>query len=225
MRIASFDHVALYVSELDRAAEFTIRHLGMRELERSDEFRLVGSDPAAGKLTFFSARGTREPGMLASIGLRVRDLDSALRLLPAGLSIERSGRQASFSGPENLPICLVKAHTEVDGDLDHVRLRMPDPARVYKAFERHGLTNEGGRLRAANAFVDIVSGSPEAERPLLNHLGFRVESLEEQAIAIEQQELEVVERVDAPNTRALFVRGPGGIKIEYVEHKPSFMLA
>ena len=30
--------------------------------------------------------------------------------------------------------------------------------------------------------------------------------------------------VDAPNTLAVFVRGPDGAKVEYVEHKPSFAL-
>jgi len=30
--------------------------------------------------------------------------------------------------------------------------------------------------------------------------------------------------VDAANTRALFVWGPDRVKLEYVEHKPSFSL-
>jgi hypothetical protein len=51
-----------------------------------------------------------------------------------------------------------------------------------------------------------------------------VDSLDEQNVAVEQDGLEILEFVDAPNTRALFVRGPGGVKIEYVEHKPSFSL-
>jgi hypothetical protein len=31
--------------------------------------------------------------------------------------------------------------------------------------------------------------------------------------------------VDADNSRALFVTGPDGVHLEYIEHKPSFALA
>jgi hypothetical protein len=36
--------------------------------------------------------------------------------------------------------------------------------------------------------------------------------------------LEIADVVDAPNTKAVFVQGPEGVKIEYVEHKPTFSL-
>ena len=36
--------------------------------------------------------------------------------------------------------------------------------------------------------------------------------------------IEVDDVVDAPNTYAAFLRGPDGVRIEYVEHKPSFSL-
>jgi hypothetical protein len=36
--------------------------------------------------------------------------------------------------------------------------------------------------------------------------------------------LDVENVVDAPNTLAVFLRGPDRIRIEYVEHKPGFSL-
>ena len=36
--------------------------------------------------------------------------------------------------------------------------------------------------------------------------------------------VEVADFVDAPNTLAVFLWGPERVKIEYVEHKPSFSL-
>ena len=36
--------------------------------------------------------------------------------------------------------------------------------------------------------------------------------------------VEVADVVDAANTYAVFVVGPEGVKLEYVEHKPSFSL-
>ncbi len=40
----------------------------------------------------------------------------------------------------------------------------------------------------------------------------------------EQRGLEIADVVDAANTYAVFVWGPDGIKLEYVEHKPTFSL-
>ena len=36
--------------------------------------------------------------------------------------------------------------------------------------------------------------------------------------------IEVESVVDAANTYAAFLRGPDGVRIEYVEHKPTFSL-
>ncbi len=36
--------------------------------------------------------------------------------------------------------------------------------------------------------------------------------------------IEVERVVDAPNTYAAFLTGPDGVRIEYVEHKPTFAL-
>jgi len=58
----------------------------------------------------------------------------------------------------------------------------------------------------------------------LNHLAVLVESADElrdQAVAAGA---EVAEVIDAENTYAVFVHGPDGMKLEYVEHKPSFSL-
>ena len=40
----------------------------------------------------------------------------------------------------------------------------------------------------------------------------------------ETRGLEIDDVKDAPNTFAVFVRGPAGVRIEYVEHKPGFAL-
>ena len=57
MKPNAFDHVALWVSQRDDIAQFTYDHLGMHEIERTDQFTLVGADARKGKLTLFSAEG------------------------------------------------------------------------------------------------------------------------------------------------------------------------
>jgi hypothetical protein len=73
--------------------------------------------------------------------------------------------------------------------------------------------------------VEFHAGEPGApERPLLNHLAVLVDSAEEHRAEAERLGVEVADFVDAPNTLAVFVWGPERVKIEYVEHKPTFSL-
>jgi hypothetical protein len=51
-----------------------------------------------------------------------------------------------------------------------------------------------------------------------------VESADETLDAARELGIEVADVVDAANTRAVFVWGPERVKIEYVEHKPTFSL-
>jgi hypothetical protein len=67
-------------------------------------------------------------------------------------------------------------------------------------------------------------GDGEPERPLLNHLAVLVDSVDEHVEEARRRDLEIEEIKDAPNTVAAFIRGPDGIRVEYVEHKPGFSL-
>ena len=59
---------------------------------------------------------------------------------------------------------------------------------------------------------------------MLNHLAVLVESAEEHISEARERGIEIDNIVDAPNTYAVFVWGPERVKIEYVEHKPTFSL-
>jgi len=75
------------------------------------------------------------------------------------------------------------------------------------------------------AAIEFVPGAPGAsERPLLNHLAVLVDSADDAVAEADELGIEVESLVDAPNTYAAFLRGPDGVRIEYVEHKPSFSL-
>jgi catechol 2,3-dioxygenase-like lactoylglutathione lyase family enzyme len=225
MRPETLDHVALWVGDRDALADFLVDRLGMHVIERTDNFTLVGADARRGKLTLFAAEGDREPGVLARIGLRVFDLEDALSELPPDVAVERpTPGRATFTAPEGLSLALV----EVDGgtayDLDHVAFTVADPERTFAELAELGFEPEDDRLRVGDAHVELELGDVEAsERPLLNHLGLKVDSAEEHIKEAERRGLEI-DVVDAPNTYAVFLWGPDGIKLEYVEHKPSFSL-
>ena len=227
MKIESLDHVALWVRDRDRLADFLTAHLGMHVIDRTDAFTLVGSNARRGKLTLFAAEGERDPGALLRVALRVADLERALASLPPGLEVARpEPGVATFVGPERLGLGLVEAGGDaVEFDIDHVALLVRDRAAVQASLGELGFLAKGGRLAAGDSFVDLVEGDPdEPDRPLLNHLGLRVESAGEHIAEARARGLEIADVVDARNTYAVFVWGPERIKLEYVEHKASFSL-
>ncbi len=215
MNPTSLDHVALWVADRDRIAEFATGHLGMHVIDRTDRFTLVGADARRGKLTLFDEDGPRERGVLERIGLRVSDFDAARAALPAGTP-------DVFDVGEGLMVTLVEGETDVEYDLDHVALRSPDPEAAAREWRRFGFTAAGpGVVEVGGAFIELVPGPLDGtERPLLNHLGVLVD----EAAPAQDAGFEVADVVDAANTFAVFVWGPDRVKLEYVEHKPSFSL-
>jgi catechol 2,3-dioxygenase-like lactoylglutathione lyase family enzyme len=222
----SLDHVALWLADRDAVADLACDHLGMHVIERTDKFTLVGSDARRGKLTLFAAEGPREPGALEAIVLRVNDLSAALERLPDDLDVTmRPEGVAEFAGPERLTIGLAERETEVDYDLDHVVLRVADVEASAEAFAALGFERDGTKLSVAGKWLRLVEGgAEEGERPLLNHLAVLVDSAEEAERSARSEGVEVADVVDAPNTLAVFVWTPGRVKLEFVEHKPSFSL-
>ena len=225
MRPKSLDHVALWASERDVLASFLIEACGMHAIEHTDDFTLVGGDARRGKLTLFEADGPRQRGVLERVVLRVPDLDE----VRAG--IESSSRVAddapegavTLDAPSNLRLGLVQDDVDAP-DLDHVVLRVPNPAETARAFSGLGLEADGDLVRVADKRLVLLAGEPGDGDPLLNHLAFLVDSAKDAEDEARERGLEIDRVVDAANTRAVFIWGPDRIKLEFVEHKPSFSL-
>jgi catechol 2,3-dioxygenase-like lactoylglutathione lyase family enzyme len=212
VRPTTLDHVALWVADRETIAARVTAVLDLRVIEQTDRFTLLGADARRGKLTLFDAEGPREQGVLKQIGLRVGSLAGLDERLDLG---------------EGLELVLVEAETDADYDLDHVALVSRDPAAAARAWEAFGFKPAGeNRVEVGGAYLELHEGDPgAAERPLLNHIGVLVESVEEHVADAEELGIEIDDVVDAPNTLALFVWGPDRVKLEYVEHKASFSLS
>jgi catechol 2,3-dioxygenase-like lactoylglutathione lyase family enzyme len=225
MRPNAFDHVALWVSERDAIAQFTYDHLGMHEIERTDTFTLVGADAKRGKLTLFDADGPREQGALERIVWRVSDLDAALEQLPGDIEVERDGDTGVFDCPEGVRFGLIERQTDLEYDLDHVLLSLPDPDTAAEQFERLGFERRNGGVAVEDKEVRLTGGGDgEGDKPLLNHLALLVDSAGEIEREARDLGIEIADIKDAANTLAVFVWGPDSVKVEYVEHKPGFSL-
>jgi catechol 2,3-dioxygenase-like lactoylglutathione lyase family enzyme len=212
MEPKSLDHVALWVADRDAVAETLLDRLDIHVIDKQDNFTLLGADARRFKLTLFDAEGPRDPASFIHVALRVNKLDGGLPV--------------TFSAGEGLRIVLVETETERDYDLDHIALKTLDPRVTAAEYERFGFAPAGsGRVRVADAEIRFEIGVPgETERPLLNHLAVLVDSVDEVLADAEDLGIEVDSVVDAANTFAAFLGGPDGVRIEYVEHKPSFSL-
>jgi catechol 2,3-dioxygenase-like lactoylglutathione lyase family enzyme len=218
----SLDHVALWVAQREPLSGLLCDHLGMHVIEETDSFTLVGVDAKLGKITLFEADPPRSPGALERIVLRVRDVDDVVGRLP--LEIERNAEGVVFEAPAGLRLGLVESDG-VDFDLDHVVLRLPDPQGAATELAAMGFDRRDGHLAVGDRQVRLVEGRPDdGGRPLLNHLAVLVESAREVQDQAADRGFEIDDVKDAPNTFAVFLRGPAGVRIEYVEHKPGFAL-
>jgi catechol 2,3-dioxygenase-like lactoylglutathione lyase family enzyme len=224
IRPTSLDHVALWVDRREELAAFLCDHLGMHVIEETDTFTLVGVDAKLGKLTLFDAEGRRKRGSLERIGLRVGNLSAAVSGLPQAAGVRREAGSAVLEAPNGVPIVLVE-RGGTDFDLDHVVLRLPDRDDALAELSDMGFERVDGALRVADRELRIVEGETEdGDLPLLNHIALLVDSAEDVQREAERRGVEIDDVKDAPNTFAVFLRGPAGLRIEYVEHKPGFAL-
>jgi catechol 2,3-dioxygenase-like lactoylglutathione lyase family enzyme len=224
IRPTSLDHIALWVDQRRELAAFLCDHLGMHVIEETDTFTLVGVDAKLGKITLFDAEGSRERGTLERIGLRVGNVAAAVAGLPQSAGVRREDGCAVLEAPNGVPIVLVE-RGGTDFDLDHVVLRLPDREGALARLEEMGFERRDGALWVADRELRIVEGETEdGTRPLLNHIALLVDSAGDVQREAERRGVEVDDVKDAPNTFAVFLRGPAGVRIEYVEHKPGFAL-
>jgi catechol 2,3-dioxygenase-like lactoylglutathione lyase family enzyme len=232
MRPQTLDHVAYWVADRDPLAEFATEHLGMHVVDRTDRFTLVGSNARRGKLTLFDADPPRERGALKHVALRVSSVDDALAGLPPDLDVDRPrAGEAYFDLGQDVRLGLIEAATDVEYDLDHVALFSTDPEETAERYTTLGFDRvDPGpsgqpRVEVGGAWVEFHPGDPGSpEKPLLNHLAVLVESADEHEQEARDLGVEIDDVVDAANTRAVFLRGPEHVRIEYVEHKPTFSL-
>ena len=217
MQIETLDHVALW-GRPRPARRLSRRARRMHVVDRTERFTPRLGRPA--QLTLFAADAPRPRCSPASAA--VFDLDEALAALPDA-AVQR-WTDASSSTPAKAPAGLRRGRR---GRRPRPRPRRPSasrPRRDLRAARRARVRVENGSSAPAD-WILLEQGDPgESERPLLNHLGLRVESAEEHIEEAERRGLEIADVVDAENTYAVFVWGPDRIKLEYVEHKPTLAL-
>jgi catechol 2,3-dioxygenase-like lactoylglutathione lyase family enzyme len=228
MKVKRLDHIALYMGDRNAAAGYLTSHLGFHIVDHTERYTLVGAGGRLGKLTLFDApQGTiPSPGEIERITIRVADLEAAAARLPAGAEPSNGGYL--FTGPEGLPLALVTGEGEfTDYDLDGFVLRSGSPEGSARTFVEMGFApgDNPTTVKAGEYSMRLTGSAPGANGGgMLFHVGCLVDSAEDHRKEAEERGLEVQDFVDGPNTLAVFVRGPEGVSVEYVEHKSTFSL-
>jgi catechol 2,3-dioxygenase-like lactoylglutathione lyase family enzyme len=228
MKVKRLDHIALYMGDRNAAAGYLTSHLGFHIVDHTERYTLVGAGGRLGKLTLFDApQGTiPSPGEIERITIRVADLEAAAARLPAGAEPSNGGYL--FTGPEGLPLALVTGEGEfTDYDLDGFVLRSGSPEESARTFVEMGFApgDNPTTVIAGEYSMRLTGSAPGANGGgMLFHVGCLVDSAEDHRKEAEERGLEVQDFVDGPNTLAVFVRGPEGVSVEYVEHKSTFSL-
>ncbi len=230
MKVQKLDHIALYMRDRDTAAEFLTSHVCFHIVDRTDRYTLVGAGGRIGKLTLFDApEGTTpSPEPIEHINVRVADPESAAARLPKEAGAEPRDGGYLFTGPEGLPLALVTGEGNfTDYDLEGLVLRSGSPEASAREFVKMGFGSgeDATTVKAGEYRVRLVSYAPGDEtQGMLYHLGCLVDSAQDHRKEAEEQGFEIQDFVEGPNTLAVFVRGPEGVSVEYVEHKPTFSL-
>jgi catechol 2,3-dioxygenase-like lactoylglutathione lyase family enzyme len=228
MQVQKLDHIALYMGDRNAAAGFLTTHLGFHVVDHTERYTLVGAGSRLGKLTLFDApQGTTpSPGEIERITIRVADTEAAATRLPAGAEPSDGGYY--FTGPERLPLALVPGEGEFAAyDLGGFVLRSGSPEESARTFVEMGFApgDEATTVKAGEYRLRLTGSSPDENGGgMLFHVGCLVDSAEDHRKEAEERGLEVQDFVDGPNTLAVFVRGPEGVSVEYVEHKSTFSL-
>jgi catechol 2,3-dioxygenase-like lactoylglutathione lyase family enzyme len=231
MKVNKLDHIALYMSDRDEAAGYLTTYLGFHVVDHTERYTLVGAGGRLGKLTIFDApQGTTpSPGEIGRVTIRVSDPEEAAQGLPPEANAEGFDGGYAFTGPEGLPLALVPGEGEfTDYDLEGFTLLSGSPEKSAREFVEMGFTPADATTVTAGGYLmrlsDTAPDGGAQAGGMLFHIGCLVDSAEDHRREAEKLGLEVTDFVEGPNTLAAFVRGPEGISVEYVEHKPTFSL-
>ena len=208
------DHVALWVADREADTKRILDLFDVDVLEKTDDFTLIGSDPELGKLTLFDAEGPRAQSQLMGIAFREPGREDAQDIdVGEGLHLYRLGDAARLGRRPRSRVARVADAEASAQALGRARVRAVEP-RVEPS----------ARVKLGDSFIELTPGTPlPTERPLLNHIGLLVESIDEVVDWNAEVEAHILEVVDAEHSRAVFVQGPDDVRVEFVEHKPSFV--
>jgi len=217
--LLGLDHVALALADPEAMAAFLCDHVGMHELARGDGSITVGAaGPRGARFELVQADGPREPGALARLVLRVSDLRSAVAALPEGTEVDDDDPEVvRFTGPEGLRLDFTWMIAGIiDYDLDDVVLHVADSEDVRVALAEVGCVPRGDALHIGDKGISLEERSRPTDRPLLDHIAVRVNSVEAVEAQARARGVEVHEH-SGGDAFSIVIPGPERLRLDFVE--------
>jgi catechol 2,3-dioxygenase-like lactoylglutathione lyase family enzyme len=216
------DHVAIHVADRDATSRELVDRFDWHVIERTERFTLLGADARYGKLTLLDAADERVP--------------RPDRILSIVLATGGSATPPPVALSDGLVVTFLDT-AELGGDwaklprhaLVGVSLRASDPPLAAAQLEAlHGM--HVGQVTPEFAMLDVGDSASDGRITLsrerwnddgapsmLDHIGIRIDDAEAWRDKVEAADLDVVKWVEAPHSKAVFVNGPDGLLIEFVE--------
>lgn len=229
MRIPVLDHVALHVADRDATAEELCRRFDVSVIERTERFTLIGASEDSGKITLLDAdpQDSRAPQPNRIVSLVLSEASG--RGTPPPVELD-DGLVVTFASVDELS----EEWSDVPRHaLIGVSLRASDPPLAAAALEAiHGL--HVVTIGREHAVLDVGPGGSDGRLTLsrerwddsapsmLDHIGIRVDDAKAWRDRFEAADADVVKWVEAPHSLAVFVAGPDGLLLEFVEQTRSF---
>ena len=219
----SLDHVAMRVVDRDAFTEELLEAFELRVIERTERFTLIGPDFEHGKITLLDAETASPPEAQQLVSLVFAEHPDADDATPRVLS---NGVVVTFQSTADLGEAgqLIPRHSLVG-----VVLRSTDPERAGSDFANEQgmhvrseapdvVTVEVG-AGASDGLITLLrtAGEPTAGPDPLDHLGVLVEDAIAWRDALGADGGVIDRWVEAPHSRAVFVPGPDGVTVEFVE--------
>lgn len=217
------DHVAIHVQDRDSFAAELLDRLDVHVIERTDRFTLVGADARFGKLTLLDPIDDRAPRSNRIVSLVLAE--SAATDTPPPITLT-GGLVITFAAVDALgPEWSATPRHALVG----VGLRVLDPPLAAAALDA-GHPVRLGQVAPDIATLEVGHGATpgrltlarerwdeESAPSMLDHVGIRVADAAAERDRLERDGLDIERWVEAAHSRAVFVAGPEGLLVEYVE--------
>jgi hypothetical protein len=219
------DHVAIRVGDRAAMRDELVQQLDFEVIEENERLTLLGPHPDHGKLTLLDAEPdtTPVPVRLMSIMLAV----PAGAMAPPPLQLGE-GLRCTFATRDGAAHASTPRHAVIG-----MTIRSNDPPiSAARLGAEHGMSIEQVGASLAVLRVDDAPASgtitlcrerfDRSQATMLDHVGIRVPDARAAREQAERDGLEIVRWVEAPHSNAVFVEGPEGLLIEYVELTRAF---
>ena len=220
---AILDHVAIHVRDRDAFAQSLTSQLDVHVIERTDHFTLVGAHADHGKLTLLDAVDDRDPTPNRIVSLVLAEspgtAGSPPLVLQGGLvltfaNIDDLGSAWADTPRHALVAVAVRAD---DPQAAAAQLQAGHELRIGTVGHDHAVLDVGEEDGHGRITLTREHWGDDDRPSMLDHVGIRVTDAQARREQFEQAGATIEKWVDAEHSRAVFVAGPEGLLIEYVE--------